>query len=196
MMTASLFTRAAGIALTSLLLAGCQDFPMAAPQPSLQSVQVIRTAEIQPLQVGDFALAPGKPASLDQPLGVRAVTLRSPYKDSFVLYLRESVITDLKAAGKYDPASKLVVKGWLTENRLDGSLSDPNSGALGARFLLMQDDRTLYDKEFKVDAQWPTTFLGAVAIPEAINQYTTLYRELLWRFFRDDEFRKAAAVPR
>ena len=45
-----------------------------------------------------------------------------------------------------------------------------------------------------VDAKWESTFIGAVAIPDAMNNYYALYDKLTLSLLTDADF-KAAAKP-
>lgn len=38
-----------------------------------------------------------------------------------------------------------------------------------------------------VTHEWPSAFMGAIAIPDAINQYTQMYSRLLEKLFADEE---------
>jgi len=48
-----------------------------------------------------------------------------------------------------------------------------------------------YDKQVRQDAKWDSSFVGAIAIPDAINHYSEQFRLILLRLYRDPEFLKA-----
>lgn len=57
-----------------------------------------------------------------------------------------------------------VLTKWLLEVGVDTGQAN-----LCARFVLTNSDKTIYDKALKAAANWPSSFMGAVAIPEGIG---------------------------
>jgi len=181
--------------LVAAVLTGCARAPLAEHQASLESIQTVRQAPMAPVNVGNFALAPGKSAAIDQSVSARGVTLVSPFQDSYARYLREALVTELKAAGKFDANAATQVSGWLTANDLDASGIARGLGSLGAIFVVQRDGRELYRRELVEDAQWPSSFIGIEAVSLAVNQYGLLYRKLILRLVGDSDF-QAATAPR
>jgi hypothetical protein len=64
-------------------------------------------------------------------------------------------------------------------------------GALAARFVVVKAGKVVYDKELRAEAKWESSFVGAVAIPRAVNEYTTLHRQLVTKLLDDPQFRVA-----
>jgi hypothetical protein len=52
----------------------------------------------------------------------------------------------------------------------------------------------VFDKEIVATSTWESSFMGAVAIPAAINQYGALYQKLVGQLLDDTEF--LAAIKR
>lgn len=179
------------LCVVCVLFAGCVSVPMTPHQPTLETQERITAAKISPMSLGVFVLAEGKDPEIDKVISLRGSTLMPP-ENSYSVYLREVVAAELRAAGKLDPASKIVIRGWLTDNQVDAMGTSVGSGSLGARFSLSRDGVVVYDKEHQVKAQWPSSFIGAVALPAAMNEYTALYKKLIVRLFDDAEFRAAA----
>ena len=59
------------------------------------------------------------------------------------------------------------------------------------RFVVKSKGETRYDKQVRQDAKWDSSFVGAIAIPDAINHYSEQFRLILLRLYRDPEFLKA-----
>lgn len=97
---------------------------------------------------------------------------------------------DLKASGLYDANSPATLSGFLTESLLDVGIETGQSN-LGARFVLSNGGKILYDKELKASASWSSSFVGAIAIPQGINQYADLYHKLVGMLFDDPDYQKA-----
>lgn len=182
----------AALIVGAAALTGCAQIKMGAPAPSIDNIQMAKASGMAPASLGEFAPAPGKPARFDAGLDVRSNTLSSPIDGSFAKYLKETLATELMAAGLLDAASTLVIQGQLTQSELAVPTSQA-SGTLGARFVVVRAGRTVYDKELKVAATWESSFVGAVAIPAAVNEYTSLYRKLVGQLLGDPDFRRAVS---
>lgn len=185
----------AGAAASAVLVlaTGCAQLKLGAPAPSIDNAQKAKASRMAPASVGSFALAPGRPKAMDEGLGVRSNTVSSPVDGSFAQYLKETLTVELKAAGLYDPASPLMLEGQLTDSQLDVPVSSPGTGRVAARFTVSRDKRVLYDKELVAQSSWESSFVGAVAIPTAMGQYSQLYRQLVSQLLDDPAFRAAAA---
>lgn len=179
--------------LIGLLAGGCAT-QMGAPRPSLPVLESLRSSGLPAMRVGQFARGPSLSASDDHSIGIRASSLSSPVNGSFAAYLGETLTQNLRAAGLLDANSNLVIEGLLTRSEVGSGL--PNGhGALAARFTLTRNGQVLFDRELTVEAEWPSSFIGAEAIPEAANQYGALYNKVVLRLFSDPEFRAAARAP-
>jgi hypothetical protein len=179
-----------GLLLVAGMLGGCASGPLAAHQPSIENVAVLRQSNISSVAVGEFVLAPGAKRSIDKSVSVRGSSLRAP-GGSFTTYLRDSLTTELQSAGKYDGASSTVVSGQFAENELNAGGVSKADATLAARFVVRRSGANVYEKLLREEREWPSSFIGAVAIPEAINQYTEMYTKLLARLFADEEFKAA-----
>jgi hypothetical protein len=51
----------------------------------------------------------------------------------------------------------------------------------------------VYEKEIAAEASWESSFVGAIAIPAAMNQYGALYKTLVSKLVDDPDFRRALA---
>lgn len=172
------------------VLPGCVRMPLAQPQASLANLQMARASMARPVQVGQFALAPGLDPSLDKGISARGSVMTSPYNDSMAAYLREVLVTELQAAGRIDARSPITLTGWLTRSSLQAPVGT-GQGELGARFVVTSASATLYDRELSVSSQWPSAFVGADAIPTAFTQYSTLMHTLVGKLLADADFQAA-----
>ncbi len=173
------------------LTAGCAQ-SLGAHQVSLQAIEMLRADSIPAMRVGTFALAPGHNPSMDRSVTIRSVNLSSPDNGSFAAYLGKALEMDLRAAGKLDANSTLVVQGLLTDSKVDTGISTGDA-VLGAKFSLSRGGSTVFEKDVTVRSQWDSSFVGAIAIPEAMNQYTALYDKLILQLLIDGDFRRALA---
>jgi hypothetical protein len=179
------------IVVIGLAVSGCISRPLATPQPSMQALEVLRSSDMPAMRVGTFALAPGLPASLDKSVTIRSVTLVSPNDNSFAKYLGKALETNLQAAGKLDANSDLVFEGLLTQSDVDAGIGT-GTASLGAKFSLLRGGKPVFEKDLVVHSRWDSSFIGAIAIPEAINQYTALYGNLISELMADKDVKTAA----
>lgn len=186
-------TKLSALALVAtLFLNGCAQVPLAQPSPKAEVIEKARASQLAPVNLGSFKADPKLGADKDRGVSVRSNTISSPIDGSFAQYLRETLMVDLKASGLYDANSPTILSGFLTESLLDVGI-DTGQSNLGARFVLTNGGKILYDKELKASANWPSSFVGAIAIPQGINQYTDLYHKLVGQLFEDPDYRKANA---
>jgi len=162
-------------------------------QPSAEAVTRLRDSGITSLSVGSFALATGSKADLDTHVSSRGSRANPPNGWTFSRYLQESLTSDLKAAGLYDAASALSVRGQLLDGSLDTGVST-GSASLAARFQVVRGDETLFDKTLKDSHTWESSFIGPVAIPRAFDEYVTSFTNVLQALYSDADFRKACAA--
>lgn len=194
----TLLRRGAAALLPVLALSGCINAAYPTPTASLVNIEQVRKQSFAPVSVGSFALGAGLPPELDKGVSVRGSnTMSSPYEGSFAAYLRETLVAELKGAGKYDAAAPVAVSGWLTASELSaGGPGTNGTGRLAARFVVKQAERTLYDNELSVSDNWPSAFMAVEAVPAAFNGYGALYGKLVGKLFADESFRQATAGTR
>lgn len=138
-------------------------------------------------------MAPGAKPVMDRSGSSRASTA-SPKEGGFSAYLKAALVGDLKASGLYDPSSTLSVQGQLVDAQLDTGMSTGRA-LVSARFVVMSSGQPVFDKTLKDEHTWESSFVGAVAIPRAINEYQNSYAGLLGQLYKDPEFLKACRPP-
>lgn len=191
-MSLSKSARAFALAVSAsllVLLTGCAQVKMAPPSASIENIQLARASGMGPVAVEKFSPAASLSKSDDKGLSIRSNTFYSPYDSSFSRYLEETLSAQLKGAGLLEPTSGTVIDGQLTRSAVDAGASQ-GSATLGARFKVKRGGDTVYDKELVESDTWASSFVGVVAIPDAINHYTALYRRLVERLFKDEAFVK------
>jgi hypothetical protein len=180
--------RWAAICVASIIFTGCASVTMSAPTADIGTIEKIRAAGIAPTAVGKFVLAPDKDPAMDKAVGgLRGSTITAS-TGSYAKQLGEQIAADLRSSGLLSENSKTVISGQLTDSKLDAAMGT-GTGRLAAMFFVDKDGRRVFQKELAIDAQWPSSFVGAVAIPDAINEYTSLYKKLSQKLFDDTEFR-------
>lgn len=177
--------------LVALLGSGCSSVPMGQPQASIENIQALKTAGIIPVRVAPFALVSDKDPAIDLSVGIRAATLAAP-QGSFARYLQETLETELRAAALLDAGGGAEIEGLLVDRQVDSAIGEGRA-SLTARFIVRRRGQLAYAKEIKVASTWESSFVGAVAIPAAINEFTALFRKMVGQLLVDPEFRIALA---
>lgn len=180
--------RAGAVAATLLTLAACANVPAPAYQPGVGNLQALRVATTS-IGVDDFGAAAGVN---DRKFGLRADSMTGAGRDgSFSTYLQQALETELRTAGRLDDAAGLRLSGTLSENRLDANGMSVGEATVGARFLLTRDGRVIYNKVHSVDHHWESSFIGALAIPAAMQGYSATVQKLIGELFADPDFVEA-----
>ena len=177
----------------SMLLAGCVTTPAMTYQPSIDNTQLLMRDGRGKLAVDAFTASP----TVDNTrLGVRLSHLTGGGSDgTFSGYLHDALQAELGTAGRLDPASPLRLSGTLTGNVLDGDGAKTGFAKVGAHFVLKRGAQTLYERDLSATHQWESSFIGAIAIPAAMQNYTTAVQKLLATLFGDPEFVAASNAP-
>lgn len=188
----AVFKSLRAIFLTVLVVAatGCAQVKLGEPVPSMENVASAKKLAPANAAVGEFSLSPGKPSAIDRAVVIRSNTFYSPYSSSFALYLKENLALELRAAGVLNPAAPVRIDAWLLESDVDAGMQEGNA-TLAARFTVKKGESRIYERELRATAQWASTFIGAAAIPAAVNEYTLLYRKLISSLLEDPAFRSA-----
>ena len=186
------YTKRVSAGVVVALLFGCTTV-MPPPMASGENSQALRAANLTPANVGTFKLAAGRPPSLDTQLsgGLRGSNVAAP-SGSYSQHLKDALKAELQSAGLLDLQSKYVIDGQLTESKVDAAIGTGTS-RLAARFQVRRDSQVLFDKELVAEDSWDSSFVGAVAIPRAIERYGATYRILVGKLLNDSDFRRILA---
>ncbi len=181
----------AALSVAALQLTGCASLTMTPAKPTVENATKLRSAAIAPLAVGTFKIDAAKSKD-DGEVNMRGSNSLQAPGGSFAQYLGESLKVELQSAGLLDPASQTVITGTLTQTELNASIGT-GTAKLGARFVVTRDGAVRFDRELAVNAEWESSFMAAVAIPLAANNYEGLYRKLVSKLIDDEAFRAAVA---
>ena len=166
-------------------LSGCA---LVAPRytASIDNVQNIKNADIQPVKVGTFESIPGD--GNNNPISIRGSSLTSPYDSSYAKYIAEALTQDLELAGKLSPDAKIEISGALRKNDINIPPVGSGTGELEARFVVKRAGGVKYDQVKSVHDVWDSSFVGAVAIPRAQARYPVMVQKLLAELYADPAF--------
>jgi hypothetical protein len=155
---------------------------------SLDNVQKLKDGAIAPTKVGAFRSDPGK----DNPatISLRGSSLASPYNNSYGDYLAEALKQELSLAGKLSTDAQIEVTGALQKNDISVPIGT-GYGDITARFIVTRGGTVRYDQVKSIHDEWESSFVGAIAIPRAQEQYPILVQKLLAAVYADPAFIQA-----
>ena len=154
-------------------LTGWAETPSLSYHPTLQNVEILRSSNIAPVNVGTFALDPAlSSSSRDELIIARTATILSPDNNSYAALLKDAITKELRAAGKYDEKSPIVINGLLTKNSLDAQIG-AGKGVLAAKFSLIRDGNSIYQKELEETSMWESSRLDVIANTKARKEKAT-----------------------
>lgn len=172
--------------LFASILTGCST---TAPvyQTDFGSVNAMKNYDLEKMHVSNVSMA--KP-SLEK-ISIRGGTMNSPY-GTYAGYFKHALQEQLKQAGAFDAGSPLEISCVVTRNELDGSGSSIGTADLAGNFIVKRGGQAIYEKSISIHHEWPSSFVGAVAIPNALQGYGAAVQKLVNAFFSDKEFINAA----
>lgn len=180
-------TMRAGAAVAALsLLAACVHAPAPAYQPGLDNLRTLR-AGTSLIAVEDFAAADGVNDSRLSMRGVNSMT-GAGGDNAFSSYLQQALEIELRNAGRFDADSGLRLSGTLTVNQLESADLSIGRATVAARFVLTRGGRVVYDQVHKARHEWESSFLGALAVPAAMQGYSATVQKLVGVLFADPAF--------
>lgn len=182
--TRRLGTLAAAVSI--VLLAACTT-PAPMYNASVENAELLKSLPAS--KVGEFQLAMSGSGATS--ISLRADGMVSPVGSNYAAYLAEALRSELALAGKLDPKSPFEISGSLLKNDIAAGGFSTNSGEIEARFVVKRDGQERYVAVKRAEAQWESSFVGAIAIPKARNQYPLLVQQLLKALLADPEFAKA-----
>lgn len=173
----------------ALILSGCASV---APnyQPSIANVGTLKDQRPAKVKVGAFT-ADGPEKDKVNILTIRGGSFVSPYKESYVEYLREALRQELSMAGLLDDNANVELSGVLFKNEFDASGTSLAYAVIEARITVKKNGAIRYDERKSVRHEWESAFAGMTAIPRAQQNYTVIVQKLLASFYNDPKFQKA-----
>ena len=169
------------VLLASMLLAGC-SIPVTPYEPSYNNVQLLKTAKDK-VKVAPFTATN---SGLEN-ISVRGNSFESPYSGSMVNYFETALRLELEKAGLTDPNGHKVLTAVVDQNDVTAG-ADHGDGTLGAKVTISENGTTLFAKHVQASMQWDSSFIGAIAIPNAAAAYPKLVKKFLHQLFADPDF--------
>jgi hypothetical protein len=184
-------TRAALLGIVCLFTFAFTGCSAIAPpyQVSVSNQQQLQSAPAGlKMQVGE-AKANDKLGAKGGSLSARTTSVSSPYADSWVQYVKEAMLAELRGSGRLDPTAPLKVDIELIENDLSAGSIVTGEAKVSAVFTITKGTQRIYQKTHRAVHTWESSFMGPIAIPAAVNNYGAAVQKLIAALFSDTEFR-------
>jgi hypothetical protein len=180
--------RTAALLLVALVLQGCA---MQAPRytPSIDNVEALKKSGPGSVMLGTFSVQSGAQGATS--ISMRGSSMVSPVGSDYAAYLADALRQELVLAGKLDPKSSIEISGLLMKNDISAAGVSTNSGEIEARFVVKRDGAVRYDAVKRAESSWESSFVGAIAIPKAQQQYPVIVQQLLSKLLTDPQFQSA-----
>lgn len=172
------------IPMLALLLQGC-GMTMTRYEPSYENVQKLKqTPPLHAISNPQVTAETGEGS-----LFVRANPVHSP-SGSIPAHIQDAISEELRKAGLLDPQAQRQLKVRVVKNQLSAGMGT-GDGELAARFTLLNGNDVVYEATKNVTRQWSSSFFGFIAIPNAVNAYNPMLRDLLKDLYSDPQFIQA-----
>lgn len=179
-------SRVAGVLLACSVLAGCITMPAAQYQTAVASRPLAAGA---PVGVGEARAAAGVD---NGKVSLRGTPMTSSAADgTFSGYVRDALIAELSVSGRYDAAAERRIAVKLLRHDVDASGFSEGSAHLSARIVVSGGTGGRFEKQYEASHTWPSSFIGATAIPAAVDNYPTAVQKLIVVVLSDPDFQAA-----
>lgn len=173
--------RLAILVLSTSLVAGCA-FNVAPYGASIQNVESVKAYNLQPVSVGNFESA--KPGNASITCRAAGPVTVSP---NFETYIQQAFIDELKLAGIYDSASRLVLTGMLEEIDFSSGITDGNWS-----FTLTLTNARNESFTTKSQFGFSGSFIADRACQEVAQAFGPAVQKLIGDVVRDPKFQQIA----
>lgn len=174
------------ILLFSLMLTACTAIAPAY-QATVDNVKILQT-------MPDNAWAePGHFSVVDESMNqlrIRGNPYNSPFNNSYAEYIKEALRAELQSAGRLGNKTNAVISGLVLKNDLDGSFGIGKASVI-VRFTVTKSGKPIYEKVAIGETKWDSSFIGALAIPDAQRNHAEAVKQMLGKLFADPNFQKA-----
>lgn len=174
--------RLAGLLLAAVMMTGCVSYNVAGYQRSKTTTTAIEQTGIRPIAVQPFtAFDPGLANMTCRAAG------RVNVSPDIATYIQNAFITELKAAGAYDPASPVRLSGRVDDISFSSGMSD---GYWSMSLTLSNEARQSFTT--KTRYVFEGSFMGEVACAQVRDYFALTVQRLLREVILNPRFKQIA----
>lgn len=173
--------------LAALILVCASGCSVVAPNysASIDNVETLKKAGDFKAKVGNFA-SPAAPGNAN-PISLRGNSMASPNENSYGAYIAEAIKQELAMAQKLAPNADIELSGLLLKNDIDAGVGTGASN-IELQVVVKKNGKVGYDQTKSASRKWESPFVGAVALPRAVQEYLLTIQNLLGSFYEDKDF--------
>jgi len=123
----------------------------------------------------------------NEQITLRAMNMTSPYGGSFSKYLEISLEEHLKQALLYDNKSTIKISTKLLKNDVNINGFSIGKADLSAKIIVTIKDKRMYEKVHFITHEWDSSFIGQIAIENALINYPIAIQKLINKFMQDKD---------
>lgn len=147
------------------------------------SINELKDANLKSMNIQKDTLNNDK----NEQVSLRAMNMTSPYGGSFSKYLEISLEEQLKQSSLYDDKSSIKISTILLKNDVDISGFSIGEANLSAQFIVTINNNKMYKKIHTIHYEWDSSFIGQIAIENALANYPIAMQHLINKFMQDKE---------
>lgn len=121
---------------------------------------------------------------------LRGATMTSPYENSFNTYLKKALKAQLQQSDLFDKNSEIIIMTDLLRHDIDSWGFSIGTADISAKFIVKIKGRMVYSKIHDIHHTWPSSFIGQIAIENAIDNYPIAIQKVINKFILDKDFIK------
>lgn len=153
-------------------------------QPDFNLVNDMKDSNLQKISVGDIS---SKNPKVNK-VSIRGSSMVSTLNNSYAEYLEAALREQLQQSNLYDSSSTISIAGELLTNQVNAAGFSAGTADIAARFEVLNSDKVVFDKVVTITHEWDSSFFGAIAIPNAQNNYPIAIQKLISKLMTDQDF--------
>jgi hypothetical protein len=171
------------IVLTVSLVSAC-SMNTVQYQPDFNLVNDMKDNNLQKMSIGDIS---SKNPDVNK-VSIRGSSMVSTFNNSYAKYLEVALREQLQQANLYDSSSSISIVGDLLKNEVNAAGFSVGTAEITTRFKVLSSDKVIFDKVVTITHEWDSSFVGAIAIPNAQNNYPIAIQKLISKLMTEQDF--------
>ncbi|WP_072682081.1 hypothetical protein [Arcobacter sp. LA11] len=123
-------------------------------------------------------------------LALRAASMVSPHGDDFSDYLVYAIKEQLSQNNLYNKESNIKIEAVLLKNFVDIWGFSTGNYQLSGKFIVKKDNEILYNEILSIQYNFPSHFVGQIAIENGLANYPNAMKKLVSEFLNDERLIK------
>jgi hypothetical protein len=150
------------------------------------AISDLKTSTLAGVTVRDFTANPDRKVKVET-LTLRGGSFKSPY-GTFAKYVTAALREELERGGATAAGPGPVIDGVLVRNEINAAGFSTGYADIELALNVRRDGQLVYQASKTAHHEWQSSFVGAVAIPRAMQNYHVVIRKVLAEFYSDQAF--------